>query len=57
LYQRYIYRVDKTRINEFGTSGEGTEERVVTDTQSSITNKDSTAQESVESSTGHLKSE
>jgi len=31
LYQRWIYRVDPTRVNEFGTSGEMRDQQQVAD--------------------------
>ena len=33
LYQRRIYRVDKTRVNEFGFSGEASEVDAIEDTK------------------------
>jgi len=33
LYQRWIYRVDPKRVNEFGTSGEMLDEQQVADGQ------------------------
>jgi len=36
LYQRYIYPVDRTRLNEFGTTGETDSALVPTDEQAQI---------------------
>ncbi|CAF0977717.1 unnamed protein product [Adineta steineri] len=36
LYQRYIYRVDRTRLNEFGTTGDPNAELVPVEEQSQI---------------------
>ena len=54
LYQRYIYPVDKSRTNEFGTSGEDHAEQQEQN-QQAIDNTQSEQTES--SSSDHLKSE
>lgn len=36
LYQRWIYKVDKKRVNEFGISGEMEEERKPAETPAAI---------------------
>ena len=33
LYQRYVYPIDKTRVNEFGLTGEPADEVVATTTE------------------------
>lgn len=42
LYQRWIYRVDPNRVNEFGTSGvtnDSSDQPVADDTTAAITDK------------------
>ena len=46
LYQRYIYPVDKTRVNEFGQSGAETTE--ATETEEDETKEVETKDESTE---------
>lgn len=44
LYQRWIYKVDKKRVNEFGFSGEMLEERQKTD--KAVSNGEASAEKS-----------
>lgn len=50
LYQRYIYKIDKKRVNEFGTSGETPEEHA-------LNAENSNAVEGVDPNAAHPKSE
>ena len=40
LYQRYVYPIDKTRVNEFGLTGEPADEVVATTTSTTETTKE-----------------